>query len=157
VMELPTNVNVIKITNDNLIDQDINNYKAPLRVPPFIVRVSDVLRKLNFPLSCSSNCDTLMSPFPPWLDMDNFFITYFTEASVKIQSSEQIISIYKYLKYEVYNNYIEIFTDGSKINHPEDSTGAAFVICANGFNIIQKFKLSPTHSILAAELVASHF
>ena len=154
MIELPTNVNVVKIFHDNFFDPDSNNYRSPLRVPPFIVRITDLLRDLNFPLPCGSNSDTLISPFPPWLDLDNIFITHFSDLNVKIQSNKQIVTLFQYLKYEVYNNYLEIYTDGSKVYHPHDSTGAAFVICANRFNIVQKFKLSPLHSILAAELVA---
>ena len=154
IKELPTSVEVVEVINADNVDTNINNYKAPFRIPPFIVRTIEILNNLNFPQLQSSNSNSLVSPLPPWVDTDKIFKTYFSDLSIRVQSSEQIINLFKYLKNEIYDDFLEIYTDGSKIDVPQISTGAAYVIYENGFNIVQKFKLSPLHSILGAELVA---
>ena len=49
-----------------------------------------------------------------------------------------------------YSNYKKIYTDGSKIETPLQSTSSAFY--DSDLKIVKTFKLNPNHSILSAEL-----
>ena len=96
----------------------------------------------------------LISPVPPWTDINLFFNAYFTNTLVKDYLSNEVNDIFSNLRKENYDNFKEIYTDGSLISGPEPSTSSAFVVYESYYKILQKFKISPITSILGAELCA---
>ena len=53
---------------------------------------------------------------------------------------------------EFYPEYVQLFTDGSKVTEPEDSVGAALYVPLHGF--VSTWRLNPMHTVISAELFA---
>ena len=152
--ELPKNVNVaIKLNQYEAFEE--NRYKYPIRPPPLVVRATEILKKFNYPTVNESSLNSLVSPMPPWFEETSYINTFFDDDNVSELGYLKAATVFNYFKYEIYSNYCEIYTDGSKLQVP-NSTSAAFIIYEDKYKIIQKFHLPSHTSILGAELYAIH-
>lgn len=100
----------------------------------------------NFPINSIHH--TTKTIFPPWHQhnhqTDTTLADFFTKSDhPAIQKSESIQLINRY------NNYLKIYTDGSKT-----STSTSYAIHSTDLNISRKVKISHTNSIFFAEAKA---
>jgi ribonuclease HI len=86
-----------------------------------------------------------ISSIPPWSDMSEYVVTNLPTTLHNNEKFSDYIS-------ENYVGFQAIFTDGSKIEHPRTSVGAA-MYCPEA-STVQVWKLDPQHSVVSAELYA---
>ena len=63
-------------------------------------------------------------------------------------------AIFKELQYSVYSNFMEIYTDGSRITSLDISCAAGMVIKLQNTSTMKNFKLPPGMTIMGCELFA---
>jgi ribonuclease HI len=119
--------------------------------PPVIIRAQNIMVELEIP-PFQRIFTHLMSPVPPWCDINNFFHTEFINASVKEIDSAQSNQIFKELINSKYKGYLTIYTDGSKVHNPRVSTAASVVIPS--LDVTLNWRLSPLITVLGSELFA---
>ena len=91
-------------------------------------------------------------PFYPWVDPTEQISTYFMDFKTTEIDMLEVKQLFTDLKLSKYNNYLEIYSDGSKSTDIGKKTSAAFVI--PDMKINKNFRLSPTMSVLGAEMDA---
>ena len=96
----------------------------------------------------------LLSPFPPWKDINEMFLTEFLpQLGVEHMTNAQANTRFTDLMHSKFSIYFTIFTDGSKVSMPETSVSAAVAI--PNVDFVQKWKLFTNITILGAELCAT--
>jgi ribonuclease HI len=118
--------------------------------PPVTIRASNIMVEMEIPPF--SSIFTEMSPIPPWCDITKYFNPDFIDTSVQEISTTETNQIFKDLLDSKYSNYLTIFTDGSKVHDPEESTAAAMVIPS--LDVMINWKLSPKITVLGSEIFA---
>ena len=91
-----------------------------------------------------------ISPVPPNIDLSSRIKFDMFEDEDKISQNIIKKNIFMERKDKMYNNFIEIYTDGSKLE--DGSTSAAMFVPHQ--SIATSWKLNPFHSVLGAELYA---
>ena len=87
-------------------------------------------------------------PLPPWENISKYIFESFRENSMALNDQNARI-FYKDLVDSKYSGFLQIFTDGSKM---ENGVGAGVVLPE--FSLEKRIKLPKTLSIMSAELVA---
>jgi ribonuclease HI len=121
-----------------------------INVPPLSVRVQYAYQEIETSPSKDLASD-LISPFPPWLDLTKFVEDDFMSSTVKETSEMEVNQIFKSNMENKYQQYLEIYTDGSK-HTTENTTSAGMII--GKLDVMEKWLLSPYITVLGAELFA---
>ena len=87
-----------------------------------------------------------ITKIPPWITFNKY-----VELS-DISHSPQTEPEFNQQMQMYYSNYYQVFTDGSKVTSPNESTSSAIYIPHK--KIIKCWKLHPNHSVISAELFA---
>lgn len=151
--ELPDKVPVTKeLLTDNPENYYSRAWSSTIRTAPSVVRSWKYLMSIQFP-NAEPLFTSLVSPVPPWMDINMFLCTEFGSVSVKNLSEEHCAKIFKDLKDRKYLSYNEIYTDGS-IYDDDKSVSAAVIVVDNNNKVTMNWKLSPLLSIMSAEIFA---
>ena len=131
-----------------LVPYSGKSYKSPL----------DYRVKYNYNLKETIQKLSLLSPankpiFPPWIDLSSIFSSSPLEPGINKDSPNPATIFNKVLE-EKFPCSTLAFTDGSLQKDPATNVGAGMYIPSN--NRHYKWKLSPHHSIVSAELFAIH-
>ena len=86
--------------------------------------------------------------FPPWYDIGYLICENFGISNVKLLSNQITQAAFNHLIESKYNNYTQIFTDGSK----SSKTTSAFVIPS--ISLQNSYKLLDSASVLSSEILA---
>ena len=108
---------------------------------------------VQFPFSNFSP-SPLLSPVPPWVDLENFLTPQFAECPTNLLSPIQCRNIFANLINLKYNSYTHIYTDGSVLTGAEQSTSAGVVAHEAGYYMRRSYHLPAAMSIFSAELFA---
>ena len=82
-----------------------------------------------------------MSPIPPWVDVNELFLTEFLpELSLVHMTNSQASAKFNRIMKWKFNDHLPIFTDGSRITSPVPSVSAAVIVPT--VNYEGKWKLS---------------
>lgn len=120
-------------------------------VAPLATRAEKLLADINvdpFVKVFSS----LISPVPPWYDISQYFLPDFMDVTIDNMACYEAKQTFSDLMENRYNGYLSVFTDGSRITNPVESTSAAMTIPSLSVN--SRWKLSPYITVLGAELFA---
>ena len=131
----------------------LNSNWSANKYPPFFLRAIKALEKININL-CSLTSIPLVSPLPPWYDLDEIINVEFAHTSVRLITDDMAQAIFKDLQHSVYSNFMEIYTDGSRITSPDISCAAGIVIKMQNTSIMKNYKLPPDMTIMGCELFA---
>ena len=71
--ELPNFSPVVRDLMDSSVRMQQIQWSYPARVAPLLVRCRELLIKISFPCTFSPSA-SLMSPWPPWLSINDFFL-----------------------------------------------------------------------------------
>ena len=82
----------------------------------------------------------------------HFPVEEYIEEDFNPEKKENILIEFKNLRLEKYTEFEELYTDGSRVNSPVNSTASGLYI--KNKRIDQCWKLAPTHTVMAAELYA---
>ena len=128
-------------------------WSSHARVAPVMVRGRQLLKTSQFPfILCPSA--SLISPCPPWFDLNSIICTDFTALPVRYLSPLTAQQVLMHLLDSTYGHYLAIYTDGSRLTEPDVSVGAAVVVQQGNTFVSFKWKLPHYSSILGAELYA---
>jgi ribonuclease HI len=94
----------------------------------------------------------LISPLPPWFNVDENILTNFNNILKTSLSPSAITQMFHDLSQSKYASCIAAYTDGSRVEEPTCSTAAALVIPLRGVSL--NWKLRPEVQILESELFA---
>jgi len=149
LMQLPDTLQIVReLINDRSLD-DLR-WSAHSTVAPFTIRCRVYIHEHHLSIDIPMHTGQI-SPFPPWLTTDKLSNPYFSDTSSLLMSEEQANQLFLDMITNNYSSFMQIFTDGSKIDDPV-SASAAFVIPEEGQ--MMKWKLQPECTILSAELYA---
>lgn len=98
-----------------------------------------------FNMSIKRHAAPFISPIDPTTDMHNIIKTDIDEISEQTANAA-----FDDLRRRRYENYVEMYTDGSKLE--DDSTAAALYVPF--FNLTHTWKLNPAHTVIGSELLA---
>ena len=132
--EIGHEVGVIPITNN----ETANN-----------IRACDIMNELGL-YKIKRVSTTYTSPVPPHVDLTNRIAFDMFEGENTISQNIIKKTMFSARKDEIYKNFIEIYTDGSKLE--DGSTSAAMNV--PHLKLVTAWKLNPAHSVLGAELQA---
>ena len=118
---------------------------------PFVLRAQGICRWWGINQSKKSEI-RIINPFPPWHSKD-IQSHLFLKSKTNVFDSNEVIN-QKFLEtINMYGEeYIHIYTDGSKSTIDEISVGAAYIVPSE--IVIEKFRLNPITSVTGAELYA---
>ena len=126
-----------------------SHYKAPMMIR-FQENQSDII---GITLSgCRST--TLLSPIPPWYNIDAIISSEFSGVSVKTITNRQANKLFEDMIFCKYAGYSQAYTDGSKSTKPVESSSSAFLICTGEGTVLKKFNCGKYISVLGTELYA---
>ena len=125
------------------LDLRLDLRESPSSVKSFKYRVEKSLNEINFPKIKHSPIE-LLSPVPPWESISQFVI--FGSTITDNQSFLHYLHTY-------WRDFETIYTDGSKLSHPNESSVACAQYCPSDKSLTC-WKLNDEHSIVAAELFA---
>jgi ribonuclease HI len=92
----------------------------------------------------------LVSPLPPWLNVDRYFLDQFSLAAVSVTSSEAAVQIFSDMTNSKFLTHTAIYTDGLQIKTPKPSTSMALFISSKG--VLPSWKLHPEVEVMESEL-----
>ena len=120
-----------------------------------VIRARQILKNIVFCESKESPTP-LIGPIPPWVNLSFFIKLDFISTPVKNLTDQVAQKIFKAIREENYQNYREIYTDGSKIDYPdgEESVSAGLVIFHESGKFYKNWKLPSQLSIVSAEMYA---
>ena len=123
------------------------------KFPPFFVRALKKFQINNIePPSLISV--PLISPLPPWFNINEFCSIEFSDSNVGDLSNTVANAIFNQNRESLYRDFCEIFTDGSKVKAPEVGSSAGLIIKLDNNTIMKNYKLPPEMSIMGCELYA---
>ena len=149
--ELPDTISCSKSIKDSLQYLSSKNWSSS-KIPPFSIRARKQFESLNINIYPFAHVP-LISPIPPWFDLDSICKTKFSDSPVAKLSTTVAAQIFCSLREDL-NPEVEIFTDGSKIFSPEISCSAGLVVMLKNSTLMKNYKLPPEMEIMGCELFA---
>ena len=138
------------LINNNMNILNRFNWNVLPHKAPFMIRAVQALKTINLN-NLPNNCKVNKIVFPAqWLSLENFIILDFINKPKNCISTVEVQQKYLELRNFTYNNFILLFTDGSKILN--GSVGAALFI--ENFSLRFSWRLNHMHSIFMSELFA---
>ena len=116
---------------------------------PFMKRALRLCDEYDLPLNLD-NEDFARFILPPWFDPNDFINTIFIQMKKSDMGEEEVHQIFSFLNFADFENYVKIYTDGSK--QANGSVGAAIYV--DDISATFSWRLDSNHSILSAELFA---
>ena len=153
IAELPMNLPVTQALFKDSCTILTMNWNKSYKVAPFIIRVRSLLNEYKLP-NIRNHSARLISPIHPWIDINQYLNTEFSYAPVEQLSNEMAVDIFRSIQGGIYENYAEIYTDGSVIKTPNLSTTSAMQIATKHETQTLNWKLCPETSVMGAELFA---
>ena len=117
----------------------------------FISHARAIMSTLQIPVP-HMLASPLVSPLPPWFNVDEYFLDQFSSATVSVTSSEAAVQIFSDMTNSKFLTHTAIYTDGSQIKTPTPSTSAALFIPSKG--VLLSWKLRPEVEVIESELFA---
>ena len=133
------------------LDNNMNQEWSQNIPAPFIVRAKQLIQNNNLQVLKTINLP-IVEPRPPWkmiIDVDDSM----TEYPVKMLPNGSVQNIYRQ-KMQDYENYIKVFTDGSRIESDNQRSTSAAMVVEMEHNRIEKWKLPVSMSVYSAEMFA---
>ena len=116
----------------------------------FVTRAKEIITKIGEPLPPITS--TLpISPIPLWYNIGDYINSNFEGEGTKTITEKRANDIFKNLQKGKYSGYVEIFTDGSKENSSQKTSGSMY---APAENLAKTWRLPDNSSITSAELFA---
>ena len=149
IAELPVDSPLVS-GNFATIKEDLQRKWSQRNVPPSLLNALNAVQSLGVQPVSALHCD-LVSPFPPWCSIDNIE-THFADVAVKDLSPGQVQRLFKSMISTKYGGFLEIYTDGSKLEESDtpNSTAAALVVPQEHTG--QGWLLDSRISVMGAEL-----
>ncbi len=119
-------------------------YNRPSHIPSFFIKMQQILN--NTSLHDAHVLKAKIHFLPPWKTYKFFYLNPFAGYNKSDISAEALKQLFAHHR-SVYNNYIDVYTDGSK---SESHVGLAYV-CRNSTH---SFSLHPSCTVYTAELIA---
>lgn len=94
----------------------------------------------------------LVSPFPPWSDINVVLCTNFVSVNVSGLSSSSAVQVFADMLSTTYRGFVAAFTDGSRVAAPVLSSSAALVVPSRGVSL--NWKLESHMEVIQCELFA---
>ena len=149
---------VMQLEENNILSKEIDQIRDMVtsiswkkRIsPPFIVRIKQCLQKWNIceePYAKVKN----VGPVAPWNEIKPYIEASFPMTKTSIDQGNLCEMFYD-LQETNYQGYIEIFTDGSKMEDGRTASGMYVPTC----RIKKAWRLSSKASVLTAEIYALH-
>ena len=140
-------------TSETLIDLINYNWNNSNNIPPFHVAAQKLLDSLNMDFILNEN-SCYLSPLIPWVNYTDLINLEFFQSNVSKISNNVANSIFQQILNSKYNDFIEIYTDGSFTVEPRESAACSVVILDNLIRTKISYKLNENVRIMGCELYA---
>ena len=140
-------------TSDNFVKLIDHNWSSSIDSPPFHMRAIKLLESINMEF-ITGEYHLYLSPFIPWIDYSGMINLEFYHGPVLGLSNNIASRIFHQLLSSKYHNFIQIYTDGSCINEPFESSACSVVVFDPFCRKTISYKLNENVKIMGCELYA---
>lgn len=151
IATLPTDSPIVR----ELFLEEINGpspWSLTAATKPFLQRAQELFMDLEV-LPSPGIFSPLISPIPPYVDLNEIFRPQFIEGVTVAQMvAGEAKDKFKVIVNKCFQNFLQIFTDGSRVEDPLPSVSCAVVIPSRG--VTERWKLPEAVTVMGAELLA---